>query len=506
MKLTPSNRVLAALFIVILALSASNTYLILHYYDVQRAQRDQDLLNLNQAFNQSSSAINQSNSDIQNLYAGQTLLNGRIDNVNSLLPVSQYDYVVYQDGVNTVAKNGKTGAVEFNSTDAADVINQAFVKSDSIFVKSSSNDYLLGADVRFDNKKNARLDSDGASFICNGNRIVVYGENFQSSQHNQISGLEITNGTVRIENSFKTTLTNMIFRNSTVGIELAISNTWTEGTEIDTVHFDKCVQGVVFRTNISDAQAGRTSTGSYGSTILTRSYFNQLDDSVAITVEKDAEWTDGQMRNVRIWIGEFGDQNQTGLLLNVNASMYQTLLDGVVFESFAKGDLADNALYAVRIEKTVFQTPILQAGVSFLGEWTARISNPYCNWVASGGSVFKIENVSIPVAQFAYPSQPIVVQLQPQRITTFKPQVIVQGNFASNETVVVRFRLELLDNSISGSVEKTFNASGSLWFSDDDLMGLYPSENVIWAILVDAKVNSAVSDATLQISLYGTTS
>jgi hypothetical protein len=504
--LTSSNRILALLFIVILGLSVANTYLILHYNDNLQSQRNQDIADINQAIDQTNAALNNSNSEIANLYAGQTLLSGRIDNVNALLPVGLYDFVVYKENGFVVSKNGKTGSVEFNTTDASDAFNYALSEGNSVFVKSDGDSYTLNSDVRFENKKSARLDSDGATLACWGNRILVYGDDFQHSQNNQISGFILVNGTVRIENSFKTTVTNMIFRESLVGVELAISNTWTEGTEIDTVHFDRCVQGIVFRTNTSEASAGKNSTGSYGSTALSRSYFNQLDNSVAITVERDAEWTDGQMRNVRIWIAEFGKHNQTGLLLNVNASMYQTLLDGVVFESFAKGNLVDCELYGVRIEKTVYQTPILQAGVSFLGDWTARINNPYCNWVASVGSVFKLENMSVPVGHFVYPSQPIAVQLQPQMISSFKPQIMVQGDFEGNETVIVRFRLELVDNTVTAEVEKTFNGNGSLWLSDDDMMLLYPSQNVLWAILVDAKVNSGISGVAVQISLYGTTS
>jgi hypothetical protein len=185
--------------------------------------------------------------------------------------------------------------------------------------------------------------------------------------------------------------------------------------------------------------------------------------------------------------------------------MYQTLLDGVVFESFAKGDLANSLIYAVYIEKTVFQTPILQAGVSFLGDWTARINNRYGNWISSGGSLFKLENISIPVAPFDFSRKPEVIQLHPQRIASFKPRIIVHGNFSQNETVKVRFRLEFVDNSVSPSVEKSFQQSDILWLDDKDLMVMYPSVNVIWAILVDATVNTAFSDAEVEISLIGTT-
>jgi hypothetical protein len=96
------------------------------------------------------------------------------------------------------------------------------------------------------------------------------------------------------------------------------------------------------------------------------------------------------------------------------------------------------------------------------------------------------------------------IQLRPLTITDFKPKIQVQGSFAHNETVTVRFRLEFVDNTISSSVEKTFTNATALWLDDDDLLKMLPSQSVIWNILVDAKASSASTDATVQVSVYGT--
>ncbi|MGF3523298.1 MAG: hypothetical protein ACQXXJ_09445, partial [Candidatus Bathyarchaeia archaeon] len=356
--------------------------------------------------------------------------------------------------------------------------------------------YSLNSDIFFINKKNSRIDSDGATFALNGHVILVRGDTYQFSQNNHISGLKIFNGTLRIENSFRTTITNMIFENCTVALELANTNTWTEGTKIETVHFDKCTQSMIFRTNRTEA------TGSYGNTEINRCYFNLLDNSTAITVEQNAELTNSQLQNVRIWIGEFGQYNQTGLL--INGSMYHTLLDGVVFESFATGQLKDAMLYAINIGYTANEGPTLQAGVSFLGAWTARVYNPYSKWIYGSGGVFKQENLSVPVGVFAY-GQAATVQLRPATITNFKPQITVQGSFNANESVTVRVRLEFVDNVISEAVEKTFKTSGTVWLDNEDFLKLFASQNVVYAVLFDAKVNDANSDANVYVSLYGTT-
>ncbi len=451
----------------------------------------EDVASLEAALNQTYAALNQTDYELRNQ------LNSEISNLNARLPIEQYDYVIYRfwdNGSVFLAKNGKTGLVDFNSTDAASVFNQALSRGNSVYVKAD--EFTLNSDVVIVNKKNARLDSDGAILSLNGKKITIKGDDFQHSQYNQISGFRIVKGTVRIENSFMTTVMNMVFENNTVGIELANTKTWTEGTKIDTVHFNKCTQAIVFRTNTTGA------TGSYGNTEVNRCNFNLLDNSVAITVEEQAEFTDSRLQNMRIWIGEFGQLNQTGLKLD--GSMYQTLLDGVVFESFAKGDLENAALYAMAIGKTAYNPPVLQAGVSFLGKWTARVHNPFGGWIYGDG-VFRQANVTIAVNPFVYGQQPTIIQMRPATMASFKPRINVQGSFNHNETVTVRFRLEFVDNVVSNSVEKTFTTTASAWLSDDDLISMFPSQNVVYAILVDAKVNTASSNATVQVDVYGTT-
>jgi hypothetical protein len=167
-----------------------------------------------------------------NMQTMDDLLNGKITDVAARLPMEEYDCIIYRVwnyGVNVsdyLAKDGKTGLVVLNSTDAAYVFNQALLRYNTIYVKAS--DYNLTSDVVMADKKNACVDSDGATLYMYGHRFWVNGESFETSQRNQLSGLIIVNGTVRVENSFHTTVTNMIFQNCTAGVELINTNTWTE--------------------------------------------------------------------------------------------------------------------------------------------------------------------------------------------------------------------------------------------------------------------------------------
>jgi hypothetical protein len=447
MKITLSKRVFALILVIALALSAVNTYLI---FDLRRALQD-------------------------------------------AAHDSTYDYVIFQDGSMYKAKNQASGYIDFTSADASLVISQAIAEGNTVYIKPGN--YTLSSDVQVYNKKNARIVSDGATIIGNGKKLIIKGDNYASSQNNFVSGLTIINGTLRIENSFGTTISNMAFVNCSTELELANTETWSEGTKIENCRFSNSRESIVFRTPTGNG------TGSYASSEISRCFFSISDNSVGIKVERLAEFSDSQLQDVRMWMGENGFvRNQTGLL--VDGSMHQTLLSGVVFESFA--DYPEQ-LYAISLGETSITPPILAGGISFLGNWTAKIHNPFNKWISGSGAVFKQENLNIPIGLNGQYGPTEYVQLRPLTISDFKPKIQVQGSFANNETITVRFRLEFVDNVISQSVEKSFSNTTTLWLDDDDILKMLPSQSIIWEILVDAKASSASTDAVVKISVYGIT-
>ena len=96
------------------------------------------------------------------------------------------------------------------------------------------------------------------------------------------------------------------------------------------------------------------------------------------------------------------------------------------------------------------------------------------------------------------------IQIRPLTISSFKPNIAVDGSFLNNEIVTVRVRIEYIDNVISNPVVKTFTSSGAVWLSDDDMMQLFPSQSIVWAILIDAKTSVSSTDAIVTVSGYGT--
>ena len=402
-----------------------------------------------------------------------------------------YDFVVSPNGNNYQLKNVLTGYSASVSSGASSAINTAFAQGKSVYLNPGT--YILNQDILVSNKINAKIVGDGATIIGNDHKIILSGDNYTTSEYAVISGLTIINGTIRIENSFGTTISNMIFENTTTGIELANTKSWSENTKIEDCHFINATEGIAFRTPVGNA------TGSYASSQIDRCFFNLRDNSIGMNVEPLAEFSDSQIQDVRMWMGQDGVSNQTGLLLG--GTMTQSLLVGVVFESFTD---QPNSMYAIDIGQTAKYPPILDGGVSFLGNWTAMIHNPYGIWISGVGSAFERQNENVPVGVNSQYGANVTIQTLPLKIFTFTPKIQVTGSFTNNETIIVRIRLQFADNVVSNSVTKTFTNSTAVWLTNDDMMQLYPSQDVIWAVVVDAQSSSSSTNAVVTVSGYGT--
>ncbi|MCL2135003.1 MAG: hypothetical protein FWH37_05550 [Candidatus Bathyarchaeota archaeon] len=401
---------------------------------------------------------------------------------------SGFEYVVTQSGSTIQVRNTLTKEITSGFASAAIAINYALSQGNTIYLKGT---FDLTADIVIFNTWNAKLVGDNAIINANGYSIIVRGGDYTKSKYNLISGLTLNNGTLRVGNTFGVTVSNMIFQDCIVGLEFANDNTWTEFSKIDNCHFINCTEGIAFRTPKDFA------TGSYESTEINRCFFNQHDNSIAINVETKAELSCSQLQNVRIWIGEYGDTNQTGLRLA--GTMSQTSLS-VVFESFS--DTPDR-FFGIDITQTAITTPILDADVSFLGYWTAKINNPYDRWSYAPGIAFSQKNISVPIGLNGKYGSQLTISQAPLKITSFKPKIEVNGNFKQGETITVRVKLEYIDNSYSNEIVKVFTGNSIIWFSDDELLEMSPSQNIVWSVIVDAVSSSDSTNVTVKISGYG---
>jgi len=413
--------------------------------------------------------------------------------------VVSYDFVLSQEGSTLNLKNMHTGyVVQPPSTQEA--LNRALSEGNSVYINQGN--YALSGDVNIINKLNPRIISDGATLECNGYKIIIYGTNYTVSQYALISGLTFIGGTIHVENSFATTITNSKFINTTTGIEFLNSNTWSEYNKIEGCQFINNTQSIVFCTpkNTQTDNALGGVSGSYGNSVIERCYFNLQDHEIGIKVEPYAEFSESRMQNIRFWMGENGQHsNQTALKLE--GSMAHTLFIGVVFESFADNPLD---MFAIDVGKYCYFMPDFSWGVSFLGSWTERIHNPFNIGLGTNTATATKQEATIPVGISGEYGETQVLKWLPRTVSSFKPQIDVAGTFQPNEIVMVRVRIEYVDNSVSTSAIRTFSASGSASLSDNDMMQLFSSQSVIWAILVDAKTNTATTNTKVTISNTGT--
>lgn len=401
-----------------------------------------------------------------------------------------YDFVVSVNSGKYLLKNMASEYSYDVAGSASSALNMALSSGKTVYLNPGN--YTLTSDVIVYNKLNAKIISDGAIINGNGHRIIIRGENYTVSKYATVSGLTLINTTIRIEDSFRTTISNIVFENTSVALEFVNLSTWSEYNQIENCQFINAAVSIAFRSPVGNA------TGSYASSIINRCSFNVGDNSVGIIVENKAQFSDCQIQDVRFWLGEYGETNQTGIF--DDGAMEQTLLEGVVFESFAK--YPEN-LYAIDIGQNAGPTPIIDGGVSFLGIWNARIHNPCDKWISGVGGAFEKTDLTVPVGTNNKYINNLTIQTYPLKMYTFKPEITV-SNLGSGEVVTVRVRFEYVDNVFSNNVEKSFASNQTVWLSDDDMIQLYPSQSLIWAVLIDAQSNLASSGATVLVSGYGT--
>jgi hypothetical protein len=217
-------------------------------------------------------------------------------------------------------------------------------------------------------------------------------------------------------------------------------------------------------------------------------------------VEPEADFNEGLIQNVRIWMGGVVEHNQMGIL--VEGSMLNTLMQNVVFESFAN---YPQNIYGIALGKDS-DPPILGYGVVFCGNLTGRIYNPHGKWLYGSSGSFKIENIAVPLGVNNAYGELQEIGAVPHvslSISSLNVKVQVKGNFSTEETVYVRLRFKFIDDSFSKHLEISFNEAGTKWLSSDDWLDIWPTRTIISSLVVDAKTTAYASNVTVIVSAYG---
>jgi hypothetical protein len=405
-----------------------------------------------------------------------------------------YDYIIYGDSKKVVVKNGLTGFIDFAGENLSDAIYFALERKGlSIFIKLGR--YNVSSSILLRNVSNLKMVSDGAELQFNGGSIILQGEDYEESMNNLIEGLTFINGSIIVENSFMTTIRECVFKDSDLGIVFLNTNTWTECTLIENCYFENVKKCIVFKTPINNG------TESYANTEIKRCNFKLTrENSVAIHVEAKANFNEGLLQNIRIWLGHSNETNQIGIL--IEGSMLNTLLHNVVVESFAKDP---NEIYGIKIGQ-YGESPILGQGVVFLGNFTKNIDNSFNKWLYGVGSCFKFENISVPVGLNNTYGDPC--EITPPKylyfsISNIYIKILVEGKFPENEVITVRLKLKFIDESYSKDLTKIFNSNATIWLDHKDLFTILPTVNIISSIVLDAKTNKTSSDVKVYIWMCG---
>ncbi|MEM3875314.1 MAG: hypothetical protein QXU45_09325 [Candidatus Bathyarchaeia archaeon] len=405
-----------------------------------------------------------------------------------------YDYIIYSDLKNVIVKNGLTGFIDFTGENLSDAIQFALERKGlNIFIKLGQ--YNVSSNILLRNISNLRMVSDGAELRFNGGSIILQGEDYEKSMNNLIEGLTLINGSIIVENSFMTTIRECVFKDSDEGIVFLNTNTWTECSLIENCYFENVKRCIAFRTPINNG------TESYANTEIKHCNFKLMrENSVAIHVEAKANFNEGLLQNIRIWLGHANETNQIGIL--IEGSMLNTLLHNVVFESFSK---APNEIYGIKLGQQG-EPPILGQGVVFLGNLTKNIDNPFNRWLYGVGSCFKFENISIPIGLnniYGNRSEITPPKYLYFSMSTLHLKIQVTGKFSENETITVRLKLKSIDEAYSKDLTKTFNSNAIIWLDHEDLITIWPTMNMISSVILDAKTTEAFSDVKVYIWIYG---
>jgi len=424
---------------------------------------------------------------VDELESTDTELTNKVDELEeqlqSVLP-EEYDFLLSSRYNVTSAttiyyvKSGVTGREE-EKTEFSEALQYALENGRVVMMSPGS--YDLNSDITIENKSNIILDGLGAILNLNGYSISFVSDSYVNNSNNQIRNFVLSNGTFRLENSFRATAENMIFENCESAIEISNTHDWSEYTKLENTQWNNCSTSITFKT-----PTGINATGSYESTVLDRCSFNLYgDNSVGIMVEKDAEVNNGQWTNVRFWMHAKQNQTQTGL--HLEGAMNDTLLSNVIFESFGGG-----TIYGIYLGADSTVAPLIGDGTIFLGDFDNPIKNPEYRWIYSVTSVFKEEK------NLTY-NTPVTIQRSPLSINSFDANITIEGLSASEE-VNVTITINFIDQT-SNNITLNFIDDQNYGLTEENLFNLYPSQNIIENIKV---TNLSDTEATVKFRVWGT--
>ena len=121
---------------------------------------------------------------------------------------SAFDFIIYSEGGTCKLKNMATDSIVYTSKSASDALNHALGGGNRVCFQKGN--YTLTGNVYVTNKINAQIVGNDAQINGGGYKIIIRGDDYTFSKYNSISGFTIIDATLRVENSFMTSISNMV--------------------------------------------------------------------------------------------------------------------------------------------------------------------------------------------------------------------------------------------------------------------------------------------------------
>jgi hypothetical protein len=403
----------------------------------------------------------------------------------------QYDVIIYTENNHYYAKDRMGNLVCVDSQTACiqeSIDYLARFGGNKIYIKSGIYD-LNNNPVNINNLSNIIIDGDKPTI--QNTVITLYGQQWNYNMHNIIRNIIFRNSSLVIQNGFMNLFEDLEFYGGQTQIRLQNTTQWSEANWFRNISlFDPGSAAFVF-----DTPTG-TGASSYANNRLDNIFINLYrSGSKGIVVNNGATLDNVYMSNIRIWAHADGI---VGLYINGdtdNAKIYN-----IVFESFVQ---SPTSLYGIFADSGTTVIPIMIKPI-FLGNWTSYIYNPYYRWII--GQVLGKSTVNVPVGTNNTYGQPVYIADYLRfygTIPTPRIKITWGGTFAPGETVTVKITFHYIDGGQS-SITKSATAPGSYWLTYDDLLNLYPGNDMLQSITAQAMSSASSTQVTVTIdAIFG---
>jgi hypothetical protein len=138
---------------------------------------------------------------------------------------------------------------------------------------------------------------------------------------------------------------------------------------------------------------------------------------------------------------------------------------------------------------------------SFLGKFNSSLHNPYHQYIGAVGQTIKMTDQIVSLGLNGDYGPAKNFSGLPVFFVNPRIKVVIGGILGTDEIISLKVEFFYLDE-FTPVLEKTYNFTGSRWFTDDDYFSLSAVSNALLEMRFYAKTNKGSTSATLAVSFY----